>query len=556
MKYLLKPILIFFLTLTVFIIALQITNYNKIILGLKISGLNIGGDKIVQNNAELSEYLANLEKREINLIYQGKQYRATLNELGATFNKNEALNVALAIGRKKNFFKGLAEQTAALLGAYNLESDVTIDEDKLNKFIKSNLNDVITFPENAYLIFNKEKNNFDLIPAKNGIIIDKNKFKNDLKKIWKASSISLSLITAIPEIQNNETTIAQKKAETILENVPYSLKYNQNIWFIDKSALLNWLIFLPTKQENKNIILDVSLDKEKIKEYLSSEISPIVNSQAVNAQLTIKNDRATIFSLPKNGILLNEEKNINNIVEKILKTNQSEIELIAEITAPKIKNNEDINNLGLTSLLAMGESDFKGSPKNRIHNIKNGLSKINGVILKPAEEFSFINAIGEIEAETGYLPELVIKNKKTIPEYGGGVCQISTTVFRAAVNGGLKITERYAHAFPVKYYNPQGFDATIYPPRPDLKFINNTPNHILIQGRIEGTKLIFEIYGTDDKREIKIKGPNYYDQKPDGSLKAILYQEIWRDGQLKETNTFRSNYKSPDLYPIERNPLE
>ena len=156
----------------------------------------------------------------------------------------------------------------------------------------------------------------------------------------------------------------------------------------------------------------------------------------------------------------------------------------------------------------------------------------------------------------GYLPELTIKKNKTVPEYGGGLCQVSTTVFRAAINAGLKITDRKAHPFAVKYYNPQGFDATIYPPNPDLKFINDTPNYLLMQSYVKDNKLIFEFYGTNDNRQIKIIGPTVYEKNPDDSMKAILYQEIWRNNQLERKSTFRSNYKSPSLYPVEKNPLE
>ncbi len=217
---------------------------------------------------------------------------------------------------------------------------------------------------------------------------------------------------------------------------------------------------------------------------------------------------------------------------------------------------ESLNALGLTSLLGTGTSSFSGSHKSRIHNIQVGAEKFNGLIIKPGEEFSFDDNLGEVGPKQGYLPELVIKQGKTIPEYGGGLCQVSTTVFRAAINAGLKITERHPHAFPVKYYNPQGFDATIYPPSPDLKFINDTPNNILLQSKIEGNKLTFEIYGTSDNREVKIKGPTILQANHDGSMKTILYQEIWRNGQLDRQDKFPSNYKSPALYPVVQNPLE
>jgi vancomycin resistance protein YoaR len=128
-------------------------------------------------------------------------------------------------------------------------------------------------------------------------------------------------------------------------------------------------------------------------------------------------------------------------------------------------------------------------------------------------------------------------------------------MFRAAVSAGLKITERYPHSFPVAFYNPQGFDATVYPPSVDLKFVNDTSANILIQTKIEGSNLTFEIYGTKD-REVKVTTPEEYDKKFDGSMKAKFTQEIWQDGELARSKTFYSVYKSPRLFPEIRNPLE
>jgi len=223
--------------------------------------------------------------------------------------------------------------------------------------------------------------------------------------------------------------------------------------------------------------------------------------------------------------------------------------IAAQKLLPKITLNQT-NDLGINVLLGQGTSNFYGSPKNRVHNIKTGVAKFNGLIINPDEEFSFNALLGGSGPEQGFLPELVIKKNKTVPEYGGGLCQVSTTFFRVAINSGLKITERSAHAFPVQYYNPQGFDATIYEPHPDFRFVNNTPNHILIETKVRGYQLIFNFYGTNDGRNIRIKGPYILESNEDGSMKAVLYQEIYQKGELINKQEFYSNYKSPDLYPV------
>jgi vancomycin resistance protein YoaR len=228
---------------------------------------------------------------------------------------------------------------------------------------------------------------------------------------------------------------------------------------------------------------------------------------------------------------------------------------------------DNLDQLGINELISTGWSDAAGSPKNRIHNYTVGASKFNGVLIKPDETFSFNKTLGPVDASTGYLPELVIKEDKTVPEYGGGMCQVSSTAFRAALNAGLPIVERLYHAYPVQYYKPFGVDATVYLPKPDLVFKNDTGHYILIQTRINGTKLYFDFYGTKANRTIKFSGnekadgavdavekitPTIYDQdiRGKGSFTAVFYRHIYDPtGKLTDNDKFTSKYDSPDKYP-------
>jgi vancomycin resistance protein YoaR len=141
-------------------------------------------------------------------------------------------------------------------------------------------------------------------------------------------------------------------------------------------------------------------------------------------------------------------------------------------------------------------------------------------LFSPGEEFSTVGSLGTIDNSTGYLPELVIKGDETIPEFGGGLCQVSTTLFRSVMNAGLPVVERRNHSYRVPYYERDGegnfigpgLDATIYDPWPDFKFRNDTSSHILIQGFVEGTKVTFELYGTGDGRKSVVDGPTILEE--------------------------------------------
>lgn len=289
------------------------------------------------------------------------------------------------------------------------------------------------------------------------------------------------------------------------------------------------------------------LHENDIRNYLAS-LSVRTRREPEDARFTVSDGKIVPETESVDGLHLKEGAGFIALTEALL-ADKTSVELPAEII-PAAINSDDADRLGLRELIGEGKTDFRGSPKNRIHNFTRGTEQFQGLLIAPNEEFSFVKYLGDVDAEHGYLPELVIKNNKTEPEFGGGICQVSTTVFRAAINAGLKITERRNHAYPVSYYKPYGMDATIYIPKPDLTFVNNTPGYILMQAAIEGTNLVFRFYGTSDGRTVTIDGPHILESNPDGSMKTIFSEKVMdASGNIVFNDSFPSNYKSPSLFP-------
>jgi vancomycin resistance protein YoaR len=275
-------------------------------------------------------------------------------------------------------------------------------------------------------------------------------------------------------------------------------------------------------------------------------ISEKINQPAQEPTLTIENNKATAFTRPQDGILVDSYKTVFDTIEK-LESGATSVPITVSVTKP-VKALSETNDLGIQELISKGESSFKGSPHNRRWNIRVGVEKMTGIIIAPGDTFSFNKYLGPVEDGYGFLPELVIKKEGTIPELGGGLCQVSSTTFRAAMLAGLPIKERRNHAYAVQYYSPQGTDATIYPGVVDLKFLNDTPGHILIWPYFkDDNTLIFEFYGTKDDRQVVIKKPVQYDRKPDGSMKATWEREVIKNGEEMK-DVFKSVYQSPALF--------
>ncbi len=278
----------------------------------------------------------------------------------------------------------------------------------------------------------------------------------------------------------------------------------------------------------------------------TGQIAESLDGKTSEPSMKIENGRVTEFTAPEFGKALDRVSSTFKIMEE-LQNGKNSAELIVYKTQPKTSLG-DLNDLGITELIGRGESKFAGSPKNRQHNINVGVSKMKGIIIKPGEEFSFNKYLGPVEANTGFLPELVIKANGTVPEFGGGLCQVSSTTFRAAMNAGLPITQRRNHSYAVSYYGPQGTDATIYPGVIDLKFTNDTGHSILVWPYFKASDyLVFDFYGTFDGRKVELDTPVQYDKKSDGSMKAYWTRKVTKNGQTKE-DKFSSIYQPPALF--------
>ena len=171
---------------------------------------------------------------------------------------------------------------------------------------------------------------------------------------------------------------------------------------------------------------------------------------------------------------------------------------------------------GVLGHLATARSSFAGSPDFRSKNVVVGASKFDYAFVAPNGEFNFNGMVGEVSARTGFVPGYVIAGDSLALEDGGGLCQVSTTAFRALWEAGLPVVERHQHSHRVRYYDPIGYEATVYAPYKNLRMNNDTGAHLFFQvtWNTRSQKLRFDVFGTDTGRRVRVSGPVVTDLKP------------------------------------------
>lgn len=331
-----------------------------------------------------------------------------------------------------------------------------------------------------------------------------------------------------------------------IKNQSFVVQQGQKQWLVGAAEVGKWY---KTKSSEGQMLLQ--LRPGAIYDYLNVRISPHLNDLGEKSRFESVAGQLHLISGGRKGKIVDGVKTSLAIRSALVAGKATATVHIKEYR-PAIFSAEDFKKLSFPDHLARGESSFAGSPKNRLHNIQVAHKRYHGLVLMPGEEFSFNHYLGDVDAKNGYLPELVIKDNVTTPEFGGGICQVSTTAFRAAMQAGLKITSRRNHSYPVAYYGAPGYDATVYRPGTDLKFVNDRDKPLYLKTQIVGAKLIFDVWGTSDGRTVKVNGPFVTSRSPDGSLTAAVAQIVTKSGQSIREQNFVSKYQSPDKFPTIR----
>lgn len=309
---------------------------------------------------------------------------------------------------------------------------------------------------------------------------------------------------------------------------------------------------------------------------LLETLSQAIHIPDVEPLFAFTDGRVSAFKAAKPGRALNIEESIKRFEDSLsqIPTNSTTrivIPLAVNIIYPETTT-EKVNNFGIRERIGHGYSEFHGSIPGRIHNVALAASRLHGVLIPPGTTLSFNGLLGDVSGSTGYQQAYIIKSGRTVLGDGGGVCQVSTTLFRAALDAGLPIDERQGHAYRVHYYEEGGYkaglDATVFAPSVDLKISNDTLAHILIQTKTDkkNLTLTIDLYGASDGRISHISNhvvwgstpppePLYQDDPtlPAGTVKQVDFAawgakasfdyRVERTGETLIDTKFFTNYR-------------
>ncbi|MGB2964748.1 MAG: VanW family protein [Anaerolineales bacterium] len=553
----------------------------RIFPGIKIGWVNLSGQTPLDAVELLRGEYGYPEEGQITLQYDDLSWEAAPAELGLFFSPNYNAELAFQTGRKGRITERIAAQIQVLRFGINLAPQFVLDEKTGIDYLESIADDVNQPMVEASLKL--EGLEVLVQPGQIGREMD---IPGSLEVValqlrtLQDGSIPLIVAETYPEILDVSAQAEFAReilSQPLLLKVPDAAENDPGPWTLTPQQLVEMMIIERVTTDDGETYR-IALDPEQLREYLEKKEDKI-NREPKNARMYFDDDTRELVLIEQEeaGLELDIDQSIIDIQDQLAQ-GEHEITLAIKKTLPDVTDVNTAEELGITELVSAETSYFYGSDSARISNIATAAAKFHGIFIAPGETFSMAEQLGDVSLDTGYAEAWIIFGDRTIKGVGGGVCQVSTTLFRTVFFGGFPVVERHPHAYRVLYYeqnpngsnNPKlaGLDATVYVPLVDFKFTNDTDHWLLMETYVnpEHRTLTWKFYSTSDGRTVdwsttglknKKDPPDpIYEENPDlkkGEVKQVdwavkgatvtVIRDVYRNGQKLWQDVFKTKYQ-------------
>lgn len=561
---------LFIILLGGFIVSFNAVYAEQIYPGISVAGVDLSGLSPDEAETVLSQQVTYPEQGRI--VFMGDQtWVARPSEVGLFFDAKTSAMAAYSVGRQANIFTRLSEQFRAWYTGIELSPLLIYDARVAHRYLSQIAAQVDTPTVEASLSIDGKQ--VIAVPGQVGRRVDIEASLAPLEDLVRGlddGEIPI-VITEIPPVILDASAQAEE-AERILSKpltlvVANSEEGDPGPWTIDQDTLAEMITIERTQTANGNQF-QVGLDAQSLSTFFY-DIGSEMERPSSEPRFIFNDDtrQLEVIQPAVIGRSLDVEGTIQAINEHILQEDHN-ISLVFNYTHPVVSDDTTAQELGITEAVSVETSYFYGSSSARIQNIQTAASRFHGVLIPPGESFSMAEILGDVSLDNGYAEALIIFGNRTIKGVGGGVCQVSTTLFRTVFFGGFPILERHSHAYRVGYYeqtasgnvNPNlaGLDATVYVPVVDFKFVNDTPNWLLMETYVNpaARRLTWKFYSTSDGRSVdwdttglknKVEPPKpLYQENPD-LKKGVIKQVDW-EAEGADVTVFRTVERNGEVY--------
>jgi vancomycin resistance protein YoaR len=574
-------LILFFGVVLVWMIAYQLAYAGRIFPGVSVAGVDLSGLSPNDAALKLNQTLSYPITGKVLFRDGEKVWVASPVELGMVFDPSASALAAYEYGRKGGLFGALAGQIRARgLGA-DVSPVVIFDQRVAYTYLQNIAVQVDQSVVEASL--HVEGTNVVSAPGRLGRALNL-----DATLIYLAAQLQTFRDGEVPlviqetaprfmDVSSQAEAARRILSQPLTITVPNYRQGDPGPWSYDISVLANMLA-VEVIDNGTGAEMRVGLNPAALRNSLN-DLKTVVDRNPQNARFVFNDETGQLepIAISAVGRVMDVEASITVINEALLRDEHA-VTLIVTEQQPAVVDTATGGELGITQLVSEQTTYFYGSSAERIQNIVAAASQFHGVLVAPGEIFSMGSILQDISLENGFAEALIIYGGRTIKGVGGGVCQVSTTLFRTVFFGGYPVIERYSHAYRVTYYEMDrssakdarlaGLDAAVFFPLVDFKFQNDSPHWLLMETyvNVAARTITWKFYSTSDGRNItwETTGPMnvvpapspVFEENPElktNEIKQVDYaaqgadvtvtRTVWRGGQVYFTDKFQTHYQ-------------
>ncbi len=527
--------------------------------GVRVGDLPVGGMRVDEAVGALGVYVAQSSAEPVTVAAGEHSWSVGAVEVGLSVDATALAGEAFAVGRGE-FGSAVAERVRALLGGVTVPLQLDYDTDGLETVLAA-IRDATTIPavDAAVAV---EGVSVTRTEPRDGLGVDEDAAAERIIAAFVSDvrAVTLELVPIAPEVMTEDTEDAYQAALKMV-SAPLTLYYDDKRWEVAASAIGDWIDFRRVESTG-SVVLEAYLVSEEV----SATVLPMVEQvgrPAKDATFVASAGKVTIVPA-EDGLAADAESLAERLTTVLTGSDARE----AELTMHRVeasRTTEDAQAMGIVERIATFTTEYASSNKPRVNNIHVLSDALNGTLVAPGGVFSFNESIGQRTAAKGYQEANAIVNGKLVPQLGGGICQVGTTIFNTVFFSGLPVVERRNHSQYISSY-PKGRDATVSWGGPDFKFKNDTDHWVLVATSYTNSSVTISLYGTSPGYDVtyetgpftnlvdppvrEVKDPDLpvgskvVDERGVSGRTIVVSRTVRKGGTVVRTDTFKSVYRA------------
>ncbi len=560
-----------------------VANAGRVHRGVSVAGVELGGVRQAEAKRMLDRELAKRAADPVVLVASETTAAVSAKQVGLSYDTTSLAQAAYDYGRSGELVRDVRDRVRVVFSHEDLTATPVAASGRAEAVVAAFARSVDVAPKDAGVVITGTR--VSVTPSASGTEVDRDSTKRLLLAAFAASdhTVDVPLRTAAPTVTDVAATVAADEAKEMLA-ADVEIAYDSDRWTFAPEAIAKWIAFRRTSDASasagssaagtspvgsleptgdpEHVRLEAFVDPAQVRKLVLPKIGA-VGRPAKDATFQVSSGSVSIVP-SRDGV----GPDVNSLaleLSQVLKDPERArtVALRTRRVPPKITTAK-AQTMGIKERLSRFTTTYAASNKPRVANIHTLADAIDGTLIEPGGTFSFNGTVGPRTAAKGYQEAPAIVDGKLVPQLGGGICQVGTTLFNTVFEAGLPVAERRNHSFYISHY-PKGRDATVSWGGPDFKFRNDTDHWVLLVAAYSDSSLTIALYGTDPGYEVKAETGTWENEKPyateqtkdptlpqgarvveDGGItgrSVTVKRIVSKNGEIVRTDTFRSVYR-------------